>query len=115
VDPRTGALEPGIDAGGLTKEFFSSVLCEVTDDGFGGGLGDGDGSGGFGGFGGFGGDDPGASGASSSSSSSSAAPLAPSGRPLMQRQVSARGQGQPLFRSLPDASLMLTRSNRPPM
>jgi hypothetical protein len=33
----------------------------------------------------------------------------------MQRQITVRGRTQPLFRSLPDKSLMLRSSERPPM
>lgn len=36
-------------------------------------------------------------------------------RELMQRQSTVRGRTQPLFRSLPDKSLMLRTSERPPM
>ena len=36
-------------------------------------------------------------------------------RALMQRQSTVRGRTQPLFRSLPDKSLMLRTSERPPM
>jgi len=104
VEQETGAFEPGVDAGGLTKEFFSSVLQEVTDDG----LGKGGGDGGSFSEGSCVDDGPDASGVGS--------PLPPPpGRLLMRRQLSARGRGTPLFESMTDNSLMLTVSERPPM
>jgi hypothetical protein len=80
----SGAREEGVDGGGLTKEFFSEVVLEVTawEDV----------------------DDHGTSCRDPSS-----------GRALMQRQATVRGRAQPLFRSLPDKSLMLRTSDRPPM
>jgi len=81
VDRLTGEWERGIDAGGLTREFFTHVVSEVTD---------------------WAVDGRPANGSSDRV-------------PKLIRQHSARGRGQAVFRALPDNSLMLQPSMRPPM
>ena len=83
-----GRWEHGVDVGGLTREFFDSVCAEITAQ-----LDDVDVD--------NGGSAPGGS--------------LPADRPRLQRQASVRGRGQSVFRLLPDNSLMLAPSGRPPM
>jgi hypothetical protein len=108
LDGATGQREAGIDAGGLTKEFFTSVITDLI-----------------------------SSSSSSSSdttttavsttatslslsssstSSSSSLPQAQtrllSRPPKLLRSKTVRGRGQPLLKSLPDNSLMITGSDR---
>ena len=83
-----GRWEHGVDVGGLTREFFDSVCAEITSQ-----L-----------------DDVDVGSGDSAPGDSLAAD-----RPRLQRQASVRGRGQSVFRLLPDNSLMLAPSGRPPM